>query len=47
MLDHVEIVMRLLDGPASATPGTITHNDVDCPAYTITFPRSITNPECY
>jgi hypothetical protein len=46
LLDRLETVLTVFPGAVPAAPGTITRNDVDCPAYTIPVPADIINPTC-
>lgn len=43
MLDQVERVLRTL-GPARADP--VTYGESNLPAYTVTYRRDVTNPDC-
>lgn len=45
LLDQVELILRTL-GPAAATPGRYDPAGKDLPAYTVTYPRDVPNPDC-
>lgn len=45
LLDQLELVLRTL-GAASAVPGTYDVGGKDLPAYSISYPVDIPNPDC-
>ena len=46
LLDTVETVLRTVLTAAGADPGTVDAAGKQCPAYTITVPVQIPNPDC-
>jgi hypothetical protein len=46
LLDQTELVLRTLLTARDAVPGTVDAAGKDCPAYTITVPVQIPNPDC-
>lgn len=46
MLDQLETVLRTVRSATVADPGTVDAAGKDCPAYTVTVPVSIANPDC-
>ena len=45
-LDQVELVLRTLGPSADWQPGTYDPAGKNLPAYTVTYPRDVTNPDC-
>lgn len=45
LLDQLEVVWRTL-GWAPAYPTTVTVGAADCPAYVVTYPVDVPNPDC-
>lgn len=43
--DLLEVTLRTL-GAAPASPGVYAVGAKDCPAYTVTYPADIPNPDC-
>jgi hypothetical protein len=45
-LDQVELILRTLGPSDDWTPGTYDPAGKNLPAYTITYPRDVPNPDC-
>ena len=45
LLEQTELILRTL-GPAAADPGTYDADGKACPAYTLTYPADVPNPDC-